>query len=384
MSDISAPATTDVKQTMIGKTSLVTGSTSGIGLATAKELLARGSKVMFTGIFPDAANEQEFMATYTALQAQYGVDKMDFLKIDLTKPAEPAQQDTGSPAIPSAVEQVIARAAALGNGHIDNLVHSAGVQRRKPLFAANPGENLSMEDMNWVYDINAKAGFATILAALPFMKNDDKGRSQITFLSSVHGLVGCPDSGPYCASKFAIEGFMHANKHELAAHGIRINAVNPAFIETPLAIGPLKAHATKALNKRGIEVGAEGYDEAFATEFERIKKERLHLQINPATGQGEWIPMKDITDAVANLADFSNGAPCGANIKPDFGYVERAKAEAGAAIFRFHDDEPNLIAASEAFNARNASLASPYVDPITGGERSRSALANAAATGIGR
>jgi NAD(P)-dependent dehydrogenase (short-subunit alcohol dehydrogenase family) len=242
-------------------------------------------------------------------------------------------------------------------GHIDTLVHSAGVQRRKPLIAENPEDALTMKDMDWVYDINARAGFATVLAALPYMKNDAKGRSQITFLSSVHGLIGCPDSGPYCASKWAIEGFMHANKHELAKYGIRINAVNPAFIETALAIGPLKTIAGNVVTKQGLKPDDAGYQEAFDTAFEEAKQERLHLQINPETGKGEWIPMKDITDAVAGLADFSNGIGSGGNVQPDYGYVERGKEEAGAAIFEFKGQERGLRAALEAFDARNAKLA---------------------------
>ena len=333
----------DVKQTMAGKTALVTGSTDGIGLASAKELLARGSKVMFTGIFTSDEQRARFNTEYAELQKKYGADKMDILEVDLTKEGASAE--------------LVDRAQKLGGGHIDTFVHSAGVQRRKPLIADKPEDSLTMKDMDWVYDINARAGFATVLAALPYMKNDEKGRSQITFLSSVHGLIGCPDSGPYCASKWAIEGFMHANKHELSKYGIRINAVNPAFIETALAIGPLKTIATKAVAKQGLAEDNPGYQEAFDTAFEAAKEERLHLQINPKTGKGDWIPMKDITDAVVGLADFSNGIGSGGNVQPDFGYVERGKAEAGAAIFRFDEDSPDLKATFEAFNARNAKLA---------------------------
>jgi 3-hydroxybutyrate dehydrogenase len=333
----------EVKQTMAGKTALVTGSTDGIGLASAKELLARGAKVMFTGIFTSDEQRARFNAEYAELQKTYGADKMDVFEADLTKESAPAE--------------LVARAAKLGGGHIDTLVHSAGVQRRKPLIAENPEDALTMKDMDWVYDINARAGFATVLAALPYMKNDAKGRSQITFLSSVHGLIGCPDSGPYCASKWAIEGFMHANKHELAKYGIRINAVNPAFIETALAIGPLKTIAGNVVTKQGLKPDDAGYQEAFDTAFEEAKQERLHLQINPETGKGEWIPMKDITDAVAGLADFSNGIGSGGNVQPDYGYVERGKEEAGAAIFEFKGQERGLRAALEAFDARNAKLA---------------------------
>jgi len=189
-----------------GKTALVTGSTSGIGLGIATALASGGANVILNG-FGEAA---DIDALRRKLAADHSVD-VRYDGADLT------QQD----AIESMMKKAIAEF-----GSIDILVNNAGIQ-----FVA-PIDEFPVAKWNTIIALNLTASFHTIRLALPAMKARKWGR--IVNIASAHALVASPYKAAYVAAKHGIAGLTKTVALEVATHGITMNAVCPGYVWTPL------------------------------------------------------------------------------------------------------------------------------------------------------
>jgi 3-hydroxybutyrate dehydrogenase len=188
------------------KSALVTGSTSGIGLAIASELAARGMNLMLNG-FGDATEIETLRAR---LAQDHGVDV-------LYDGADMSQQD--------AIQAMLARAAQQWGG-IDVLVNNAGIQHVAPV------DEFLVDKWHAILAINLTAAFHTTRLVLPHMKFNQWGR--IVNIASAHALVASPFKSAYVAAKHGIAGFTKTVALEVAEAGITANAVCPGYVLTPL------------------------------------------------------------------------------------------------------------------------------------------------------
>jgi 3-hydroxybutyrate dehydrogenase len=189
-----------------GKTALVTGSTSGIGLAVARALAGSGANLVING-FGDPA---EIEATRAALE-QAGGGRALYSNADLTNP--------------TAIEAMMAEAAAAFGG-IDILVNNAGTQHVAPV------DQFPAEKWDLIIALNLSAVFHTTRLALPHMK--EKGWGRVINTASAHSLVASPNKAPYVASKHGVAGFTKAVALETAQAGVTVNCISPGYVWTPL------------------------------------------------------------------------------------------------------------------------------------------------------
>lgn len=189
-----------------GKTALVTGSTSGIGLATARALAADGANIVINGFGDKAAIEAE----RAGLEKDFGI-KATYSPADMSKPSE--------------IAEMIATAEKTF-GSIDVLVNNAGIQ-----FVANI-EDFPPEKWDAVIAINLSSAFHGIRAAMPGMKKRKWGR--IINIASAHGLVASAQKVAYVAAKHGIVGMTKVVALEAANDGVTCNAICPGWVLTPL------------------------------------------------------------------------------------------------------------------------------------------------------
>jgi len=196
-----------MKSSMLsGKTALVTGSTSGIGLGIARALAGQGANIVFNG-FGDA---QQIEKLYTAVGQEFGVDTI-YHNADMSKPAE--------------IEAMM-QFAAEKLGGVDILVNNAGIQ-----YVANI-EDFPPEKWDAILAINLSSAFHTMRHALPGMKQKNWGR--IINVASVHGLVGSAQKSAYVAAKHGLVGLTKVAALETAHKGVTCNAICPGWVLTPL------------------------------------------------------------------------------------------------------------------------------------------------------
>jgi 3-hydroxybutyrate dehydrogenase len=188
------------------KSAVVTGSTSGIGLAYARALAAEGANILING-FGDAA---EIEAIRAGLETEFGV-KAAYSPADMTKPAE----------IAAMVDQ-----AAETFGSVDILIANAGVQFVSPI------EDFPIEKWDQIIAINLSSAFHAMRAAVPHMKKAGWGR--IISTASAHSLVASPFKSAYVAAKHGIAGLTKTVALEVATHGITVNCISPGYVWTPL------------------------------------------------------------------------------------------------------------------------------------------------------
>lgn len=201
-----------------GKTALVTGSTSGIGLGIARALAGAGAHIVFNG-FGDAA---EIARLQQDVAAEFGV-RTAYHNADMSKPAE--------------IEALIAFADTTFGG-VDILVNNAGIQ-----YVANV-EDFPVEKWDAILAINLSSAFHTSRLVLPQMRARNWGR--IINLASAHGLVGSVQKSAYVAAKHGLVGLTKVSALETAQTGVTVNAICPGFVLTPLVQKQVDARAAAA------------------------------------------------------------------------------------------------------------------------------------------
>ena len=194
-----------------GKTALVTGSTSGIGLGIAKALARQGANIVLNG-FGDVEGPKAEVAALGAKVAYHGAD--------MSKPAE--------------IEDMMKFAAAQF-GRVDILVNNAGIQHVAPI------EDFPPEKWDAIIAINLSSAFHATRLALPAMKAANWGR--IINLASVHGLVASAQKSAYVAAKHGIVGLTKVTALENATTGVTCNAICPGWVLTPLVQKQVDAKA---------------------------------------------------------------------------------------------------------------------------------------------
>ena len=200
-----------------GKTALVTGSTSGIGLGIARSLAREGANIVFNG-FGDAGQIDKL---HTDLGREFGVQTA-YHNADMSKPAE--------------IEAMM-RFAFDKFGGVDVLVNNAGIQH-----VANI-EDFPAEKWDAIIAINLTSAFHTTRLAIPQMVDKNWGR--IINIASVHGLVASKDKSAYVAAKHGIVGLTKVTALELATTGVTANAICPGWVLTPLVQKQIDARAEK-------------------------------------------------------------------------------------------------------------------------------------------
>ncbi|MGS1094484.1 3-hydroxybutyrate dehydrogenase [Aquamicrobium terrae] len=188
------------------RTAIVTGSTSGIGLAVARALAAQGCNVVVNS-FSDRPEDHEAAA---AIGREHEVEAV-YIKADMSKPAE--------------CRDLVLKAAERF-GSVDILVNNAGIQHVAPV------EEFPIEKWDAIIAINLSSAFHTIAAAVPLMKRQGGGR--IVNIASAHGLVASPFKSAYVSAKHGIMGLTKTVALELAREHITCNAVCPGYVLTPL------------------------------------------------------------------------------------------------------------------------------------------------------
>jgi 3-hydroxybutyrate dehydrogenase len=188
------------------KTAVVTGSTSGIGLACARAFAGAGANIVLNGIGAPADVEKE----RSAIESDFGV-KAVYSPADMSKPRE------------------IAEMVALAEktfGRTDVLVNNAGIQHVSPI------EEFPVDKWDAIIAINLTSAFHAIRAAVPGMKRCGWGR--IISTASAHSLVASPFKSAYVASKHGIAGLTKTVALELAKSKITCNCISPGYVWTPL------------------------------------------------------------------------------------------------------------------------------------------------------
>ena len=185
-----------------GKTALITGSTSGIGLGIAQTLAKAGATIILNG-FGEVAAAKEAIAQYGTEPGYHGADLSDAAQI--SEMMDYAQREYGG---------------------VDILVNNAGIQ-----FVA-PVEHFPVDKWNAIIAINLSSVFHTTRLALPGMRERNWGR--IINIASVHGLVASKDKSAYVAAKHGVVGFTKTTALETAQTGVTCNALCPGWVLTPL------------------------------------------------------------------------------------------------------------------------------------------------------
>lgn len=192
--------------TVRGRRALVTGSTSGIGLAVARALAADGADVMLNGF----GDREEIEALRAAMARDHGVT-VEYHDADLSRASEVTR---------------LVRDTVDAFGGLDVLVNNAGVQ-----FVA-PIEEFPLEQWDRIIAVNLTSVFVGMRAAIPTMKGQGWGR--IINIASAHGLVASPEKVAYVAAKHGVVGATKVAALELANTGITVNAICPGWVLTPL------------------------------------------------------------------------------------------------------------------------------------------------------
>ena len=254
------------------KSALVTGSTSGIGLAIARALAAQGANVTINGFGDKAAIEKE----RSGIEKEFGV-KAVYSPADMTKPAEIAD---------------MVKTAEKTFGSLDVLVNNAGIQFVSPI------EEFPIDKWDQILAINLSAAFHAIRAAVPGMKSRKWGR--IISTASAHSLVASPFKAAYVTAKHGLAGLTKTAALELATFGVTCNCISPGYVWTPL----VEKQIPDTAKARGM------------TE-EEVKRDVI-LAAQPTK---EFITVDEIASLAVYLCSDAAKAITGANLSIDGGWT---------------------------------------------------------------
>jgi len=255
-----------------GKTALVTGSTSGIGLGIATRLAADGANIVLNG-FGDAA---QIEALRKDLAAKNGVQVV-YDGADMTKPD----------AIAAMMKRAIDKFGA-----VDILVNNAGVQHVAPV------DEFPVDKWDLIIALNLSSAFHTTRLALPAMKKRRWGR--IVNIASAHALVASPFKSAYVSAKHGLAGFTKTVALEVAQQGITANAICPGYVRTPLVDKQIPDQAR-----------AHGISE------ERVIREVI-LAPQPTK---EFVKVEEVASLAAYLCSDAAAAITGAMLSIDGGWT---------------------------------------------------------------
>ncbi|HMG79699.1 MAG TPA: 3-hydroxybutyrate dehydrogenase [Xanthobacteraceae bacterium] len=255
-----------------GKSALVTGSTSGIGLAIARALAADGANITINGFGDKAAIEKE----RSGIEKEFGV-KAVYSAADMTKPAEIAD---------------MVKTAEKTFGSLDVLVNNAGIQ-----FVA-PIEDFPIDKWDQIIAINLSAAFHAIRAAVPGMKARKWGR--IISTASAHSLVASPFKAAYVTAKHGLAGLTKTVALELATFGVTCNCISPGYVWTPL----VEKQIPDTAKARGI------------TE-EEVKRDVI-LAAQPTK---EFVTVEEVASLAVYLCSDAARSITGANLSIDGGWT---------------------------------------------------------------
>ncbi len=255
-----------------GKTALVTGSTSGIGLAYARALAAEGANITINGFGDAAAIEKE----RAGIEKDFGV-KATYSPADMTKPAEIA-------AMVQTIEKTF--------GSLDILINNAGIQYVSPI------EEFPIEKWDQIIAINLSSAFHTIRAAVPGMKARKWGR--IISTASAHSLVASPFKAAYVSAKHGLAGLTKTVALEVATFGITANCISPGYVWTPL----VEKQIPDTMKARGMTA-------------EQVKHDVL-LAAQPTK---EFVTVEEVASLAVYLCSDAAKAITGANLSIDGGWT---------------------------------------------------------------
>jgi 3-hydroxybutyrate dehydrogenase len=188
--------------TLTGKTAVITGSNSGIGLGVARELARAGANVVLNSF----TDRDEDHAIAAQIAEEFGVEAR-YIKADMSKADE-------------------CRALVEQAGACDILVNNAGIQHGSPI------DEFPVEKWDAIIAINMNSAFHTTAAALPMMRKAGWGR--VVNIASAHGLTASPFKSAYVAAKHGVVGLTKVTALETAREPITANAICPGYVSTPL------------------------------------------------------------------------------------------------------------------------------------------------------
>ena len=255
-----------------GKSALVTGSTSGIGLAMARAFAAQGANVTINGFGDKDAIEKE----RSGIEKDFGV-KAIYSSADMTKPDQIADMIRTS-------EQTF--------GSLDVLVNNAGIQHVAPI------EEFPIDQWNLIIGINLSSAFHTIRAAVPGMKSRKWGR--IINTASAHSLVASPFKCAYVSAKHGLAGLTKTVALEVATFGITANCISPGYVWTPL----VEKQIPDTMKARNMTA-------------EQVKHDVL-LAAQPTK---EFVTVDEVADLAVYLCSDAAKSITGANLSIDGGWT---------------------------------------------------------------
>ncbi|GEP08267.1 3-hydroxybutyrate dehydrogenase [Methylobacterium gnaphalii] len=258
--------------TLKSKVAVVTGSTSGIGLAIAKGFAAEGANVVINGFGKPEDIERE----RAGIESGYGVKAL-YSAADMTKPEDIAS---------------VIKLAETELGGVDVLVNNAGIQFVSPI------EDFPPEKWEQIIAINLSSAFYAMHHAIPLMKAKKWGR--IINTASAHSLVASPFKSAYVAAKHGIAGLTKTAALETASSGITVNCISPGYVWTPL----VESQIPDTMKARGL------------TKEQVINDVLLHAQPTK-----QFVTVEQVAALAVFLCSDAASQITGANIPIDGGWT---------------------------------------------------------------